>query len=286
MGSLEDILNETFSNTPLDFLRKVAVGFLARRLNDDQREILYEMLEKYKEARVTKTASRESKRDIKAISNFIWDGIAYLWRKPLWGLPGFDNYMNALDTTSKAGSVSIWRWDYVKDEGDYWQTPEETYDRVSFLKQFQGDCDDEARFLLCGLNRNGHRAYMYTMWDNQSGHATCAVEEGGTIETVGTFHRIDHITADREKVANYWYPNLKGMVIYEQDPYTFELKPIAFIKGSKRNHTTKSNLKKLEAFIAKMSKIDKNFASYVLQTLDEPYVKELERRLKKKGINV
>ena len=285
MVPLEKIINETFSNAPLDILRKITINFLSNKFNNSQKEILSQKLRRYKKARISKTTGRETKRDINAIRDFIWDGIAYFWRTSLWGHPNdFDAYIKEVNTPSKAGSISIERWEYVSDTGgDYWQTPEETYNRINSLGQFQGDCDDIARFLLCGMNRSGHKAFMYVMWDNQTGHATCAIEEDGTIETIGTFHRVNHYTTNRKEAAEYWYPNLKGMIVYKQDPYSYALKQVAFIEGksSNKSETSEFSLMKLEDFVEKMSKIDKNFESYVIKTLDKSYAKRLEKESKR-----
>ncbi len=288
MTSLDCYLNRAFGKGPIGIFKKIAIKTISRRFNTPQEDILCDLLEIYEIAKNSSIADRKTQRDLSAISNFLWDGISYLWRKSLWGTPEFNKFMDVIDSPSKAGTISVMRWDYQYDEGDYWQTPKETYERINALNQFQGDCDDIARFLLCGLGRHeeySNNSYMYVMWGNETGHATCAIEDQ-TITTIGTFHRIEHFTKNRIKVAEYWYPNLKGIIVYTQDPYTFELRRVQFVDVGAPGFAENPNFKSLEDLIAKMQHIDENFARDVLKTLSDEVVESLQERLRKKGINI
>lgn len=133
----------------------------------------------------------------------------------------FDGFIRKLNSTSECGSASHHLFDYVYDEdgNDYWQKPWETFERRSGDKML-GDCDDWAGVFTYALKKAGKQARFLVMWGtdqfgDESGHATAL--ELSSDETIGTFHRVDHMTDNIVDVAKYWYPGLRGYVVYTMD---------------------------------------------------------------------
>jgi len=285
---MEDILSdieemfESEINKVDGVFKRYAVKKAFESFNSYEAHVLEYIIRRYSNAKIAQenyVETQDVQRDISALGNFVYDWFAYLWRFDLHRTPDFDTFMKSISSTSKAGSISIWRWNYEPDPVEKWQTPKETYTRRDTFGRFIGDCDDIARFLLCGLNRNGHNAYLYAMWDEEHGHATCAVEEG-EIETIGTFHRISHFTKDRKEVAEYWYNNLLGLLVYKQDPNTFELKLVyEYTNPENKRVGTNALTTPIDRFVKKMKKLHPESVEIILQTIDESVAREIKKEL-------
>ena len=136
----------------------------------------------------------------------------------------YEEFMAACNNTSKCGHIAMTRLKYTKDDGEYWQTPTETFGRRNSRGKMLGDCDDYARLFAETLRKAGRDVYFMVMFDDESGHATCLCDN----ETVGTFYHIDHGTSDIEKIAAFWYPRWLVIRTYRQKPQTldFELEVV------------------------------------------------------------
>jgi len=124
----------------------------------------------------------------------------------------FTEFVAECDSTSKCGYIASSQFMYVHDEHEHWQTPIETWHRRCGTGKMCGDCDDWARFFTYCLNANKQGALFLAMYDDESGHATCRLDN----ETVGTFRRVKHPSDKIEEIAAFWYPRWLRIRVYKQ----------------------------------------------------------------------
>jgi len=201
------------------------------------------------------------------IFNWIVDSITYIFhRNELRQRENFEKFVESIDILSKAGAVSMYVFDYVPDKGEYWQTPKETYERRSSDGDMEGDCDDLAGILTYCLNKNGYEAYMLVMWGKDkngelNGHATCFLPKDR--QTIGTFKRINHRISDEKAVAEYWYPELYGWILYRVKEDGYER-----IKGGIVAHTEKAEMtENLGNFVRRLKRFDPELEEIVKESL-------------------
>lgn len=247
----------------IEILKPLIENALKRRLTAEEIEI-YEKLKDYSMEGWENLDPDEQrkilvKRD--AFRDLLGDFVLGFFRAPRtdYSLPELPVIY---DHPSKVTSLFLHRFKYVYDEGDYWQTPEETWHRRTpkpiegkdidiispkkgkLLKYkytlddliagkkdtLFGDCDDYARFATWVLGKAGYRTQVMTMFGDGSGHATCLIDMGDEYWTVGTFYRIQHRTKDVIKVAEFFYDDVRKVRLYNQDLKTFKLTETGGIK--------------------------------------------------------
>jgi hypothetical protein len=205
-------------------LRKAFINRVIARMSPTPAFIARQMLDRAEKA---DASTREGLRDLGVASDFFTDAFLYLFRTGLWGGDDYARFMARMDTTSKCGSVAIWRFDYVEDvdADDAWQTPPVTFDRRNFFDNFMGDCEDWAAFFAVGLkDRNPH---ILVISGDGRAHATCLTNDSdGNFCTVCTFFRVRHRTSDIAEVCRYWYDHGR-YVLYRYDTSTFRRERIA-----------------------------------------------------------
>ena len=170
----------------------------------------------------------------------------------------FTEFVDACDTTSKCGYIASTQFVYTSDKHEHWQTPIETWNRRSGTNKMVGDCDDWARFFTYCLNANDQPALFLAMYDDESGHATCRLDN----ETVGTFRRVRHSSDDIREIATFWYPRWLRIRVYKQhgpeDGYRLECIKI-FRRSLDEVAGIKAGFSRGEAigdFIEKLAEID------------------------------
>ncbi len=72
----------------------------------------------------------------------------------------FENNIK-ISSIEEASNYVFWNMEYTPDENEYWQTPEETYNRRNDKNKMLGDCEDYAIFLSFLLkNKLGVDCYI------------------------------------------------------------------------------------------------------------------------------
>lgn len=138
--------------------------------------------------------------------------ISYIYGLRYWcSVKDFEETIRKLNTPFKIASWLAANVKYVPDTGEYWQTALETFNRRI------GDCDDFARFACYCLNRHGYEAYILTMWDASSGHATALFEGDKGYETIGTCGLVRHRTDRIEIVVGFFCPTWDGWIVFDEE---------------------------------------------------------------------
>ena len=121
--------------------------------------------------------------------------------------PSFDALAKDLHTPELLEKYMRKNFIYITDRAlfgqeEYWQTPEE----MAFRKE--GDCEDFAGFAQAVLQRNGYRAFLFSVYWNNDAHTIVVFEKEG----VWGYFDLDHLRYLKEnslrelgdKIKRHW----------------------------------------------------------------------------------
>lgn len=188
--------------------------------------------------------------------NAFTDFFAYLFnRKEYTQREDFFQFMDYCNTEERVGA-SRNCFTYVKDIGNYWQTPLQTWERQNKHGKFEGDCDDWAWFFAEMLREKG--ALFFCVYNHEKGHAICLGPSKKT--TICTFGRIYHGTDDIEEIAKYWYDDWIRIRVYKPERIATGYKLVPIETYTREYHPSIAlrinNGVDIEDFLNKLSVID------------------------------
>jgi len=199
------------------------------------------------------------KREIVRWGLIIVDSITYLKNRKELNTNDFNEFLKEVNTPSKMGAITLWRFDYTSDKGEYWQKPKETFDRRNSKGKFMGDCEDISSLILACALSNGIEGKLLTTWNDESGHATCFLPQSQ--ETICSFNRIKHYTNKIEDIVTYWYKDWKAYALYELRNNFSEFVRVDYMK---RESLSPNNIKgNMKNYIRKMMIIDSKFENLI-----------------------